>query len=261
VHLLWDDSYEGAYARVNTTASEGGAVEGHTSRVVKAGEPLTLTFVPAEGHTLTSVDSSCGGELQGISFQVDSITTDCRFEPEFVLSSPPTTDPFLEVRLEEPANDDVLSGVGNLRGFAVASEGIDRVEIWMNGEYKFDAPYGGSRDDVAASPDYSGIAGANFSGYSLAWSYNLFDEGMNTDEAIAYDNAGNSTTAISVFETVKFHKDWIPDPDTVQLDQGSTCLLEENEITILDALIEEQPYDITLKWKTGSQNLQINEIR
>ena len=261
LHLMWDDSYEGAYARVYTTSSDGGAVEGHTTRLVKEGEPLALTFVPDQDYTLTRVDSSCGGELQGTVFQVDSIATDCRIEPEFVLSAPPTSDPFLEVRLEEPANGDVLSGVGNLRGFAVASEGIDRVEIWMNGEYKFDAPYGGSRDDVAASPDYSGIEGANFSGYSLAWSYNLFDEGMNTIEAIAYDNSGNSTTATSVFETVKFHKDWIPDPDTVQLDQGGSCLLQGNEITILDALIEAQPYDITLKWKTGSQNLQINEIR
>ena len=261
LHLLWDDSYEGAYARVNTTASDGGAVEGHTSRLVKAGEPLTLTFVPDQGYTLTRVDSSCGGELQGTVFQVDSIVTDCRIEPEFVLSVPPTTDPFLEIRVEEPANGDVLSGVGNLRGFAVGSEGIDRVEIWMNGEYKFNAPYGGSRDDVAASPDYEGIEGANFSGYSLVWSYNLFDIGTNTIEAIAYDNAGNSKTATSVFEVVKFHRDWTPDPDTVQLDQGGSCLLQGNEITILDALIEQQPYDITLKWKTGSQNLQIDEIR
>ena len=37
LHLLWDDSYEGAYARVNTTASKNGAVEGHTSRLVKDG--------------------------------------------------------------------------------------------------------------------------------------------------------------------------------------------------------------------------------
>ena len=261
LHLMWDDSYEGAYARVYTSSSDEGAVEGHTTRLVKEGEPLALNFVPADGHTLVGVESSCGGALEGTVFQVDSISSDCRIEPEFVLSVPPTTDPFLEVRLEEPVDGDVLSGTGNLRGFAVASEGIDRVEIWMNGEYKFDAPYGGTRDDVAASPDYEGIEGADLSGYSLAWSYTLFDIGMNTIEAIAYDNAGNSATATSVFEVVKFHKNRIRDPDTVQLDQGGSCLVEGNEITILDALIEEQPYDITLKWKTGSQSLQINDIR
>ena len=203
-----------------------------------------------------------GGAGHGGGVQVSEGSSDYeKFSQYMDLLSQTQVNPVLEVRVEEPANGDVLSGVGNLRGFAVASEGIDRVEIWMNGEYKFDAPYGGSRDDVAASPDYEGIEGANFSGYSLAWSYNLFEVGSNTIEAIAYDNAGNSTTARSVFEVVKFHKDWIPDPDTVQLDQGSTCLLEGNEITILDALIEDRPYDITLKWKTGSQNFGIVEIR
>ena len=28
-------------------------------------------------------------------------------------------------------------------GICCGFRGIDRVEIWMNGEYKFDAPYGG----------------------------------------------------------------------------------------------------------------------
>ena len=203
-----------------------------------------------------------GGAGHGGGIQVSEGSSDYeKFSQYMNLLSQTEEQLLLEVRVEEPANGAVLSGVGNLRGFAVATEGIDRVEIWMNGEYKFDAPYGSSRDDVAASPNYAGIEGANFSGYSLVWSYNLFEVGTNSIEAIAYDNAGNSTTAKSVFEVVKFHKDWIPDPDTVRLDQSSTCLLEGNEITILDALIEDQPYDITLKWKTGSQNFGIIEIR
>ena len=203
-----------------------------------------------------------GGAGHGGGVQVSEGSSDYEKFSQYMELLSQTQEPLvLEVSLEEPKNGDVLSGTGNLRGFAVGSEGIDRVEIWMNGEYKFDAPYGGSRDDVAADPRFAEIEGANFSGYSLAWSYTLFDVGMNTMEAIAYDKAGNSATATSVFEVFKFHKDWIPDPDTVKLDQNSTCLLEGNEITILDALIEEQPYDITLKWKTGSQNFGIIEIR
>ena len=52
--------------------------------------------------------------------------------------------------LEEPINGEIHGGVGNLRGWAVASEGIDKVEIFIDGEYAFDAPYGGSRGDVGA---------------------------------------------------------------------------------------------------------------
>lgn len=203
-----------------------------------------------------------GGAGHGGGVQVSQGSSDYQAFSQYMELLSQTQEPLvLEVSLEEPLNGDVLSGTGNLRGFAVGSEGIDRVEIWMNGEYKFDAPYGGSRDDVAGDSRFAEIEGANFSGYSLVWSYTLFNAGMNTMEAIAYDKAGNTATATSVFEVFKFHKDWIPDPDTVQLDQNSTCLLEGNEITILDALIEEQPYDITLKWKTGSQNFGIIEIR
>ena len=203
-----------------------------------------------------------GGAGHGGGVQVSEGSSDYEKFSQYMELLSQTQQPLvLEVSLEEPLNGDVLSGTGNLRGFAVGSEGIDRVEIWMNGEYKFDAPYGGSRDDVAGDPRFSEIEGANFSGYSLAWSYTLFNVGTNTMEAIAYDKAGNTATATSVFEVFKFHKDWIPDPDTVKLDQNSTCLLEGNEITILDALIEEQPYDIKLKWKTGSQNFGIIEIR
>ena len=32
--------------------------------------------------------------------------------------------------LEEPINGEIHGGVGNLRGWAVASEGIDKVEIF-----------------------------------------------------------------------------------------------------------------------------------
>ena len=50
--------------------------------------------------------------------------------------------------LEEPINGEIHGGVGNLRGWAVASEGIEKVEIFIDGEYAFDAPYGGARGDV-----------------------------------------------------------------------------------------------------------------
>ncbi len=53
--------------------------------------------------------------------------------------------------LEEPINGEIHGGVGNLRGWAVASEGIDKVEIFIDGEYAFDAPYGGARGDVGGA--------------------------------------------------------------------------------------------------------------
>jgi hypothetical protein len=58
------------------------------------------------------------------------------------------------VMLEEPVAGETHGGVGNLRGWAVSSEGIEKIEIWIDGAYAFDAPYGGARSDVGGTfPD------------------------------------------------------------------------------------------------------------
>ena len=56
-----------------------------------------------------------------------------------VTPAPPSV---FRVALEEPVNGEIHSGVGNLRGWAVASSGITKVEIFIDGGYEFDAPYG-----------------------------------------------------------------------------------------------------------------------
>ena len=75
----------------------------------------------------------------------------------------------LRVALEEPIEGQVHMGVGNLRGWAVSSEGITKVEILIDGVLAFEAPYGGLRGDVGgAFPD---VAGSSESGFSLAYNY------------------------------------------------------------------------------------------
>ena len=51
--------------------------------MVKAGESLTVNFAPASGYRLLSVDSSCGGSLQGNAFTVQQVVADCLLEPKF----------------------------------------------------------------------------------------------------------------------------------------------------------------------------------
>ena len=69
LHLLWDDDYEGTYAQVRTTATTQGAAAAHTTQLVKTGESLTVNFAPASGYRLISVESSCGGSLQGNAYR------------------------------------------------------------------------------------------------------------------------------------------------------------------------------------------------
>ena len=80
----------------------------------------------------TSADSFPGGmshqdECRGLRF-------DASIEPRWPPSNPvaadgDTTGTF-RVVLEEPVAGEIHAGVGNLRGWAIASDGIEKVEIW-----------------------------------------------------------------------------------------------------------------------------------
>ena len=61
------------------------------------------------------------------------------------------------IRLEEPVDGKVASGITNIRGWAIASQGIEVIEIFLDGQFAFEVPYGGERKDVeSAYPDVTG---------------------------------------------------------------------------------------------------------
>ena len=256
VHLLWDDDYSGTYAEVRTASSAGGAVEGHTARIVRTGEPLTVNFVPSSGFALSSVKSSCGGSLQDNAFTVDQATSDCLLEPVFeaVLVGGDT----FRLSLEEPVSGSVYSGVGNLRGWSVATVGVDRIEVWMDGVYAFDAPYGGLRNDVASVfPD---IENSSASGFSLAWNYNDMSPGEHEMTARAYNQNGQFTESSTTFTVTRFHTPFLGPSDEVDLSDAQ-CSVSDSQISLGDAVMDGQVYDILLDWRTAAQDFQIIEIR
>ncbi len=256
VHLLWDDDYDGTYAEVRTSSSAQGAAKGHTTRMVKAGESLTVNFVAASGFALSSVESSCGGSLQGNAFTVDQVISDCLLEPLFepVLVGGDT----FRLSLEEPVAGSVYSGVGNLRGWSVATVGIDRIEVWMDGVYAFDAPYGGLRNDVASVfPD---IDNSSASGFSLAWNYNDMSPGEHVITARAYNQNGQFTESSSTFTVTRFHKAFLGAGDQIDL-SGAQCSVSDSQISVGDAVMDGKVYDILLDWRTAAQDFQIIEIR
>ena len=256
LHLLWDDDYEGTYAQVRTTATAQGAAAGHTTQLVKTGESLTVNFAPASGYRLMSVESSCGGSLQGNAFTVAEINSDCLLEPVFepVLVAGDT----FRLSLEEPVAGSVYSGVGNLRGWSVAGIGIDRIEVWMDGVYEFDAPYGGFRNDVGnVFPD---IENSSASGFSLAWNYNDMSPGEHTITARAYNQNDEFVESSSTFTVTRFHKPFFGPDDEVEL-SGAQCSVSDSQISLGDVVIDGQVYDILLDWRTAAQDFQIIEIR
>ena len=100
-------------------------------------------------------------------------------------ASSASTEDVFRLMLEEPINGEIHGGVGNLRGWAVASEGIDKVEIFIDGQYAFDAPYDGARGDVGGA--FPEVPNAAQSGFSSAYAYSLLSSGTHTIAASAHD--------------------------------------------------------------------------
>ena len=172
--------------------------------------------------------------------------------------SVPAPDSVLRISLEEPVSGQIHTGVGNLRGWAVATEGITKIEIFIDNVYAFDAPYGGSRGDVGgAFPD---VPGSSDSGFSLAFNYSNLAVGTHTITAMAHTPEGATRESSASFEVVRFESPFIADQNAVDLNGGS-CAASSDEITILDARVEGSLYDLVLKWRTAEQGFAIVEIR
>ena len=163
----------------------------------------------------------------------------------------------LRVQLEEPVEGEIHTGVGNLRGWAVADLGIDKVEIWIDDEYAFDVPYGGARGDVGnAFPD---IAGSEASGFSMAFGYSALAAGAHTAKAVAYDSSGSVKESAISFSVVKFEESFIADPNAVDL-SNAICSVSGDEVSVTDAVVSRDPLDMVLKWRTAEQGFEIVEI-
>ena len=200
------------------------------------------------GHGGGQVVSQGSADYQTFSTYMDLLSDD----------EQPVDPGVLKVTLEEPVKGQVHTGVGNLRGWAVASEGITKVEILVDGVLAFEAPYGGERGDVGgAFPD---VAGSSESGFSLAYNYSSLSAGPHTITAVAHNALGETKESAARFEVVRFDSPFIADPNAVNLNDAS-CTVSSDEISIVDALVEGSVYDLRLKWRTAEQGFEIIEIR
>ena len=254
--LPWEEGYSGPYNTLRIATAEGGGVSGHTARVVKPGEPVELAFSAKPGFQFLGATGTCDMTVDENIVLIESVDFDCRVEPSYEQQEG-SSDVF-RVALEEPVNGEIHSGVGNLRGWAVASAGITKVEILIDGVYEFDAPYGASRGDVGdAFPD---VENSTNSGYSLSYAYSLLSAGEHSITAVAHSGLGEITEVTNTFTVVKFPNPYITEPNAIDLNTAS-CSVENDEIVLIDALVEDLMHDVTLKWRTAAQGFEIIEVR
>lgn len=173
------------------------------------------------------------------------------------VSPPPARallNPAIVVVLEEPGDGSVTTGIRLVRGYAVAPEGIDRIEWAVDGEERGRLPYGGSRGDVAAAfPTYPNSGDA---GFAAAWNYALFTPGEHRIVVRAYDTRGDSNVASATFETDRFADDTFLRDGEIALDalaiRGLTATTDSGGPF---------RYTIELVWSQAAQQFVLQRIR
>jgi len=164
------------------------------------------------------------------------------------------------LNIEEPAGGVVQSGVSNLRGWALAKDGVDRVELHIDGKYIADIPYGGERLDVGDA--YSDYQDADYSGFSMALNYGLFNKGTASITLKVFDLNGDSYSKLVQFPVEKFNADFIADKNQIDLSAVSAVTpVDAQTIRLQGAKVAGVYWDVDLSWRTATQGFEFQKIQ
>jgi hypothetical protein len=164
----------------------------------------------------------------------------------------------LEIAIDQPIRNAVHSGIGMVRGWAMSSKPIERIEVYIDGTYRFDIPHGDQRNDLAKRFPDNELASE--SGFSTAFNWNQLGSGEHEITIRAIDTFGSSAERTFDFAVTTFDKGFIQSSDVFELGWSSISGLGDSFL-IRGALIDGAYYDITLQWRPRSQNFEIVGIR
>lgn len=167
----------------------------------------------------------------------------------------------IRVNLEEPKSVDeaAYSGISNLRGWAVAPTGIERIEIYIDGFYQFDVPMGGARRDVGnAFPDFPD---SSKSGFSMAFNYKNLDAGEHTMTAKAFDAAGDHNEQTIAFSTTRFISPYIAQATDIDFTSTEQVYVGERAFQLKGVTIEGKKWDIGFIWDAATQGMEMMSVQ
>ena len=163
----------------------------------------------------------------------------------------------LRVSLDQPTNNGVQSGVGMIRGWALSGEGVERIEVYIDGEYAFDIPYGDPRADVGEAYPENDMAAT--SGFSVPFRYSALSAGEHTVSVVVTDGFGEQAERSSTFEVVRFNAPYINRANTPKMD-WSLASSYADYITVQGVQVGDAFYTVTLQWQTQVQSFEIVNI-
>lgn len=179
--------------------------------------------------------------------------------PAYVVETPaPTPVQSATIALEEPGENFVYTGIGNLRGWAISSAGIESLELYIDDNYVALMPYGGSRADVGNA--YPTIPDSANSGFSMAFAYGLLDPGQHRITVRANTFDGKFTEDSATFTVIKFHESFFSDPKSIDI--GSSTLSKDGQnIRVNNLSVDGQLYNVGLRWNSATQGFEIIDIQ
>ena len=159
--------------------------------------------------------------------------------------------------LEEPQAGSVYSGVSNIRGWAVAPVGVNRVELLIDGALVTNIPMGGYRSDVRDSyPTYPNAAQA---GFSMAFNYSNLTAGPHTFTVRVVDDNNEFRENTTNFTVARFDTSFISNLENVNLDNAQVAI-NNNSIFINNMTADGKNYDAILQWRPATQGFAITQI-
>ena len=163
----------------------------------------------------------------------------------------------LRASLDEPFNGGVHAGVGMIRGWALSEEGVDRIEVYVDGRYAFDVPYGDPRADVGEA--YPDIDESSTSGFSVPFRYGALEAGEHTVSVVVTDRFGDQEERSANFEVVRFEQPFISKADTPNMD-WSVASSFADYISLRGVRVGDKAYSVVMQWQTKTQSFEIVSI-
>jgi len=242
---------------VSKIPSSGGTVSRKPSKTnYFPGEQVTLTAKPKYGYTFIGWGGDATGSWSTITITVDGQKT---VIANFLLDpNVPRVAPTMEKTeerlpliglLESPGDGKTLSGVKPIYGWALDGEAVTKVELFIDGHYVCQIPYGGLREDIGEThPEYPE---AEEAGFALVWNYSVLSAGEHTVGIRVHNSRGEALDLSARVSVIKFHGDVVTDmnPDT-----PATC-----PVTVTADGVT-RTYDVNLQWVSEIQDFSIIDI-
>jgi uncharacterized repeat protein (TIGR02543 family) len=220
------------------------------------GEQVTLTAKPKYGYTFVGWGGDTTGAESTVTITVDSqktVTANFTADPEVpqvaATSDKAETRMPLIGQLESPGDGKTLSGVKPIYGWALDGEAVTKVELFIDGQYVCQIPYGGLREDIREA--HAKYPGAEQAGFALVWNYSVLSAGEHMVGIRVHNSGGEALDLSARVSVIKFHGDVVTDmnPDT-----PTTC-----PVTVTADGVT-RTYDVNLQWDSEIQDFSIIDI-